>query len=268
MIIRSPIASVPRASLSASRSAVCWKLSAVSSLLLLLLAQLAGAQDSLPRRAALAGTIRDTTGLPLSNATISMRGRDLTAVTDSAGRFHVSGPIAGRPEFTVLRLGYEAVTFAVTLPPDSTIVVDIRLRRAQNLGAVNVEAQREAATLARAGFYDRQKSGRGQFITPEDIEKMQMLRQASHMLRDLRGVRVTCRSAVGSCLVTGTAGACMSLFVDGHYTRGQLDDRVSPTIVYAMEVYNHAGSVPMEFTRPVTEGRCGAIVAWTSLRKR
>jgi hypothetical protein len=242
-------------------------------LVLVLWGSALSAQDA-PRRAALAGTVRDTAGMPLSNATISVRGHDLTAVSDSAGRFHLSGPIAGRPEFTVLRLGYAAITFEATLPPDSTIVVELRLKRAQTLAGVNVESQREAAGLARAGFYDRQKSGRGQFLTPEQVAKLDMVTQTSGMLRDLRGMRVICRRAVGPCEVTGTAGACMSLFMDGVYTRDPvgrgmaLDERVSPNIVHAIEVYNTAGAVPMHFTRPVTEGRCGAIVVWTSLRRR
>jgi hypothetical protein len=83
------------------------------------------------------------------------------------------------------------------------------------------------------------------------------------MLRMMNGIQVQC-PAVGPCRVTGTT-SCLSLFVDGVWQRSiLLDERVSPSNVYAVEVYPRRSALPQEFADPVSQ--CGAIVVWTKSR--
>lgn len=77
---------------------------------------------------ALAGTITDSAGTPLSNASVLALGLDLVAVTDDSGRFHLGGVPAGEAAFTVVKLGFKPVTFETTLLADTTLVVAVRLR--------------------------------------------------------------------------------------------------------------------------------------------
>src|SRR4051812_44199906 len=127
--------------------------------LICLLAAPLAAQTTAPRVAAIAGVVRDNLGHPLRMATVFVEGKDLSSVTDDSGRFHIPRIPAGKNLVTALRIGYKAVSFEIELPPDSTIVTEIRLRNVTTLGAVNVTGERVSPRLAREGFYARLKSG-------------------------------------------------------------------------------------------------------------
>lgn len=222
--------------------------------------------DPMARRAALAGTVRDTVGRPLPFVTISADGKDLSTVTDSSGRFHLRGVPAGPNTFSVMRLGYKALNFEVRLPPDSTIVIDIRMRHTQTLPDVNVTSQRQSPRLARDGFYERQRGGWGKYLSPEQVDSMSHIAATpAQLLRNLNGFRVTC--GVGSCTVRGAPpNECLAVFINGVYTRGELDNLLQVGAVYALEAYNRSSAVPLEFKHPATE-RCGAIIVWTQSRR-
>src|SRR5688572_27525251 len=116
----------------------------LAGLILLLMASVAEAQvparDTPARTSAIAGLILDSLERPIPLATVTLDGRDLTAVTDSLGRFHFAGIPVGANAFTVLRLGYQPSSFTATLPPDSTVVITVRLRRVATLDPVSVRA--------------------------------------------------------------------------------------------------------------------------------
>jgi hypothetical protein len=84
---------------------------------------------------------------------------------------------------------------------------------------------------------------------------------ASQLLRDVPGVVVRCRAA-GRCAVQLSSGGCLNLFVNGSYTRNQLDDILSTGEVYAMEVYTRRVQIPMEFTA-LRSACAGALAVWT-----
>lgn len=234
------------------------------------IASTAQPQQPAAGRAALAGTVRDTLGHPLSLVTVFAEGKDLATVTDDSGRFHLSGIPAGATRFTVMRLGFRAINFEATLSPDSTMVVEMRLHSVQTLPGIAVSGERQSAALVRSGFYERQKKGWGKFVSPEAVEKLRFVSTPAQLLRNVSGMYVRCgarerRLTGGGCVVSSSAG-CVTLFVNGFYTRGELDARLGTAEVYAIETYNRAAIVPMEFTRPSSESRCGAIVVWTQAR--
>src|SRR5687767_7510739 len=123
-------------------------------------------------RAALAGIIRDSLGQALPFVTVTADGRDLATVTDSSGRFHLGQIPAGRRAFTLMHLGYRVVNFQINLTPDSTILIDVRMRGAQTLPQVTVAAEREYARLSRDGFYERKRVGWGKYLAPEQVDSM------------------------------------------------------------------------------------------------
>jgi hypothetical protein len=221
------------------------------------------------KRAALAGIVRDSAGQPLSDVWVSMAGQPISAFTDDAGRFQLKGP-AGRGQFTFRKLGMSVVALDTTLVADSTVSIEIRMRAVQVLPDVNVSAESWSPRLARDGWYDRKKMGFGFYLNPQDIAKMNVS-YPSHLLRDVPFIRVKCtpstRRITGGCIVEGSYGACMTLFVDGVYQRMHLDERVSPGMVYAVEVYRRSSTVPIEFVRPASENNCGVIAVWTQSRK-
>ena len=227
-------------------------------------------------RAAIAGVVRDQSGKPLSGVAVMVRDRDLGTTSDDSGHFHLPGLPSGVVSFNLIRLGFAPLSFDATLLADSTVVVAIRLRPAQQLGAVNVTAQRVSQQLGRLGFYERMRAGRGSYITPERIDSMTHVTRPSQFLQDVRGIQVRCGSN-NQCVVRTTTGPpCLTLFVDGVYMRDndQLDLLVSAGSIVAIEVYERPNLVPIEFQAPLPPkragpglmsmaGGCGALVVWT-----
>jgi outer membrane receptor for ferrienterochelin and colicin len=157
------------------------------------------------------------------------------------------------------------------------------------------------AMLTRVGFYDRQNSDFGRFITRDLIEERRA-RRFTDLLRTIPGVRINPsagglgRSAVqlrGSLLSHG--GVCQPrVFIDGtivirgdsrprtldkragpreeateqelpEFERDEiaLDDVVMPDDVEAIEVYRSAAQIPARFGGASRETQCGVIVIWT-----
>lgn len=247
------------------------------TLVLLPLAAASAQSDDRRLSSAIAGTIRDSMNRPIEFATVRTVGRNLAAVTDDSGRFHIAGIRAGLTRIEVTRIGYRPLMFETTLLPESTVVVSIRLRAVPTLAAVGVAAER-ASRLARTGFYYRARSGLGTHLVPERIDSLRHLGLPSRLLRDVRGIELRC--AAGKCQISTRMPGCLWLFIDGVYhgitqdDRSQMDELVPVEQVYAIEVFERPAIVPTEFHGPTPPRRgalaaragCGAIAVWTTGR--
>jgi hypothetical protein len=176
-----------------------------------------------------------------------------------------------------MRMGYKSVSFEVTLTPESTLVLGIRLRSIQTLGPVLVTGAAEIARLARTGFYERQRTGLGSFLTPQRVDSLNFVSTPAQLLRGVRGIEVTCLHE--TCTVhTRNPPDCLWLFVNGAFVppngsyQSQLDDVVATGEVSAVEVYERPMIVPSEFQGTLPRKRslgftqkagCGALVVWT-----
>lgn len=225
------------------------------------------------KRSALAGVIRDTMSRPIPGATVLVDSIGLSAVSDDSGRFHLAGIPSGANGFTIMRIGYKAVSFTTILAPDTTLVIAIQLRSAQLLPDIVVAADRISPRLARTGFYERRRTGLGSFLTPERIDSLSSVGSPAQLLRDVRGIELVCRYT--SCEVhTRRAPDCLLLFVDGAQIPGQLDDVLTTGAVSAIEVYERPSLVPVEFQGRLPSKKgiltaragCGALVVWTKSR--
>lgn len=166
---------------------------------------------------------------------------------------------------------------------------------------VTAPATAYEAYLQRVGFYERQKSDFGHFITRRDIEARAPERM-SDLLHSIPGVQALpstsglSRAGIGfrgSRLSQG--GACHPrVYIDGLIVirgdarargldvqgfpdfatevrrtdpslRGEiaLDDFLMPEDVQAVEVYRRASEVPARFGGTSTETQCGVIAIWT-----
>ena len=138
----------------------------------------------------------------------------------------------------------------------------------RRLPEVTVAAPRQSVELGRVGYYERVKSGWGEYLAPDQVERLRGVRQTTSMLQGMRGVRLECghgmNNAILPCSVGGTAGVCMTMIVDGVMLRGaMLDERVSPNMVHAIEVYSTPGKVPATALRSADQLACGAVMVWT-----
>jgi len=119
--------------------------------------------------------------------------------------------------------------------------------------------------LASRGFYQRQASGHGWFLTRSDPE-MKRSRTLSDVLRTVPGVNAT--AIIGTSPVTSArdGGACpIAVFVDGSYTTIRNVDELSLDDIEALEVYRGPSEVPLAYTAPTYEGTCGALLIWSRM---
>lgn len=230
------------------------------------------------------GTVRDTSGTPIPFVNVEGP-RNLRALGDDNGRFHIILPAQEATSLTLRRLGYHAVTLALPAGADTSLTVHLDLV-ARQLAAVQVVTA-AIQTLRNRGFYDRiiereQGLNTGQFITPEEIE----LRKPSRptQLFDARMSVVVRR--VGPCyritqcwVVTGPSGCIMQVYLDGQRLLSDLpmasfresggnnrapvylDDVINPSSIAGIEIYSRGASAPPKYQMP--NSTCGVILIWT-----
>lgn len=224
---------------------------------------LAGAQASAPAHVSVvAGRVRDALGHPLTAVTVTADS-GAPAFGDDSGVFRVANLPPGRVEFSVMRIGYSPVSFALQLPPDTTVFLDVHMTAiAQTLPLVTTTGEAVSIAFTGTGFYDRQKhQASGYFVSPEQVNKLR-LGYAAQFLMEVPGMRIYKKPKGPGYDVAGPAG-CYSVFVDGVYSRLPLDDAVNGADVYAVEVYTRASDVPLRFQAPMRELVCGAVAFWT-----
>ena len=234
--------------------------------------------------AALTGRIQDARGRPLSTGALRIKGTERAARADSMGTYRVGGIPAGTREVEVRAVGLAPTTFAMAFETgkerDTVITLD---RQMQTLAGVTVQGATQPVTyrdksLARNGFFARQKQGLGAFLT-EEVINAHTFPDLIEVLRTARGVTVMqdrtrdpmpyLRS--GSSINGNVNGRCVpNYYLDGARVNidekdnpfSTLNDTVLPQFIKAVEVYASAGTIPAQFDNTALSD-CGSIVIWT-----
>lgn len=222
------------------------------------------------------------------------------AVSDAEGRWKLDAPRPGAYYIAARRLGYQPwVSGAMKLEAGSELNSVVHLRvLAVRLDPVRARAVATRQHLEYSGFFERQRSNFGHFVTPEAIERRQAAR-ITDLLTRIPGVQLLVggSGSVGPAQI-GLRGSSMTdgalcrprVFVDGlMYTRGDsrlvrggesnaieredlelrmdqavsLDDIGHPSTIAGIEVYRSATQVPVQFGGTSVETLCGVIVIWT-----
>ncbi len=227
-----------------------------------------------------------------------------TTVTDEDGNWVLNVPRPGHYYIEAKRLGYQPwIDGPVDLKEgdDWTSVYHLQ-PLAVMLDPVEVSVRATQRYLELTGFYDRQRSDFGHYITPEAIERRRATR-VTELLAPLPGVRVVSSGNVGSRYVQlrgshlSQGGLCRPrVFVDGLiYNRGDsrmrgvddwgrpesgdagdtlgtntfyelnIDDIAHPSSIAGIEVYRSGTQVPVRFGGGSIETQCGVIVIWTKV---
>ena len=224
--------------------------------------------------ATVAGRVVDkATGGPVALAEVvtTLDGRRVTA--DSAGNFIISGVPAGPVRLVVRAAGFPASTFNVTVQPGMRLEPLFQLdstasRSATNSGRADAQPLPGVAVTAPASlgpryadFERRQKTGRGQYLTREQIARggMSSLQEA---LRSLRGVNVDCGGG-GGCFVHMARAPmrCLPEWIIDERLDNFFGPKTPLLDVEAIEVYSGPSDVPGEFAGK--SAGCGVIVIWT-----
>jgi hypothetical protein len=233
--------------------------------------------DTTRKHSGLAGIVRDSLGRPIVAANVLVDGNSVVVATDDSGRFDVRRLPSGPNGFTITKIGYAPLSFEVSLPADSVVVLSVTMRSVQVLNTVNVNAERTNAYLARTGFTERRRLGLGSFLTPQHLDSIAMtVITPAQFLRGVRGIDVICPRDICRVVAHSQPG-CLWLYIDGvpHGTE-QIDNLgFSPSGIAAIEVYERPSLVPAEFqgSLPIKQGRgfsmaagCGALAIWTKAR--
>ena len=221
--------------------------------------------------------VDDSTGQPISGATIELLAADTTVrtttISNATGWFDLSAQSGGQFVLRGSHAAYRGVgTLAVVLDPQEVLTVVIRLSG----GPIPLEpvVARATARDGLSGYRERARRGAyGRFITRADIDKTGAYSLA-HALRFAPEVRFA-RVRDGAFI---TDGIFMRSFADmcvpGIYLNGiampadrafDINDLINVDEVEGIEVYRNSLSVPMEFVRlsDAPGVWCGVIAVWT-----
>lgn len=196
------------------------------------------------------------------------------AVSDDSGHFRIGIPASGPYRFRARRLGYHDL-LSISIPIEGNRDATITLRLSSlpvALQALNISATSQIY-LQNIGFYERQKSDPGLFMSPDEtLAAASKAQQTADVLDGISGV--TMLTAGGSRGVrvptfSGRSGiGCDNgprIYLDNHLLNpgnDQFDvNTIHPSDLLAIEIYRHTSEVPLKFGGP--DADCGAIVFWT-----
>lgn len=233
------------------------------------LAQDPGTPGTLREPGQIAGQIVDAITLqPVLGIAVRIIDLELSArMSDSEGRFHLTGIPPGVYELEFRHIAYGTQRHLVNVPEGDIVDLSVRLSTQPiALDEIRVEARVRNWALRQRGYFDRKKLGFGKFFEREDFERWDL----HQILRQVPGSRIGYigRSSLAYYpLFRGSRGYCVpAIYIDGRHIRlmdNSLSDLVSGSNIEAMEVYRGI-TTPPEFVPPSSDGfDCGAVVIWT-----
>jgi hypothetical protein len=233
----------------------------------------AAAQNS----SVLYGVIKsDTSSTPVVGAELLVPSLNLTARTDSLGRYRLTGLSAGTHSLVIRKVGYEPVSSRMTLVSDDTLEFNVKMRpTATTLAESRVTASASPTRLA--AFEERRKQGFGTFITSEVFEKNPDLALSSVLPGRLPGIRYD--NERGKMVAISTRSRCrVQVILDGVAVYSGNDDArggrgeepfdlntLQTRYILAIEYYSPA-TTPLQY-RGTAAGKhgsaCGTLIVWT-----
>jgi len=205
---------------------------------------------------------------------VEVVGTDVIAMTNERGEFSIRNLPSGTHVLLARHLGFGAETVPVDLSSHEAKQVTIKLPKFVAVIDPVVVTARRASSLDKVGFNQRQRSGTGYYLGPDQI---QMIRPnaLTDILRRVPGLRVSygpdgeqVTSSRGSTSLTGGPG-CVQYYVDDmpwqSVTPGDINNFVNGPEVVGVEVYAGPGA-PAQYTRSMQD--CVTVVIWTKFKIR
>ena len=232
----------------------------------------AAAQDGALGLGGINGVVRDSLGVAIIGAQITIPGSQLIAETDDSGRFALGKIRPGMLSLRFRRLGFQPDTVELLVLAGKSVPLEVTLTRLSVSLTPVVITGRAELTGWRAGFYQRKDIGTGHFFTAEDIDRRNPS-MMSDMFRAIPGVTVQpSRGMIRNQLRFRGQRNCAPLtFLDGApLSSGEFDiDNLSPRSIAAMEIYTGTLVPPRFAVSPGIGSRtCGAIVIWSKEGER
>jgi hypothetical protein len=220
--------------------------------------------------ATLGGLVTDrSTGKGIVGAVITLRSGNQSVASDSSGRYVFSGLPAGAANVVIRATGFPALQLVVTLVAGETTerVIQLdstqsgRLAAAQALPPVSVTAPATVVSYRLVDFERRRQTGRGQYLTEEDIIKSGAYNVAD-AVKNMRGVLYECGGGGGCRIRMARAPMrCMPEFIVDDQVMNDFGPLTPIRDIIALELYTGPAEVPGEYAG--RNAGCGVVVIWT-----
>jgi hypothetical protein len=200
---------------------------------------------------------------------VEVVGTDQVALTNERGEFSMSKLPSGSHVLLVRHLGFGAETVPVDLSSRQPQRVTVKLPKFVAMIDPVVVNARSQAGLEKVGFAQRQKTGMGYYLGPDQLQNMNP-QYLSDILRRVPSLRVS-SSPDGDVITSsrGTGSGCVQYYVDDmpwmSAQPGDINNFVNANEVVAVEVYQDTNT-PGQYTR--AGGGCTTIVLWTRFKVR
>jgi hypothetical protein len=211
--------------------------------------------------ASVTGIARGSTGHPLANTEIRVRGARSSAVTDSAGRFNVAALPAGTHMLVARHIGYEPTEVSVELRAGRSVERDVQLTRVISLDSVRVVAMRSQYPEFES---NRRFNPFGRYLGPDEVERRHAT-TAMDLVYGMPGVTTAGHNLSQRVVSTRAARRCagMRIYLDG--TEVDYIGDVAASQIGAVEVYVDGAFVP---SRYAARGSCGVVVFWSKAARQ
>lgn len=216
------------------------------------------------------GVVRDANGGPLANVRVSVLDGSMVAVTDTDGRFVLTGVPAGTQTLELRAIGYAPTRRTVVLPSGTPAEVATTLNRAtQKLASISVVGTRADGRLSKYGFEERRRRGNGFFMDATEIAQKSGIKLGD-ALRFAPGLvpNYTSKGRTFTMRSKWNGDRCApTYYLDGMEWQAldrspilDLEQFMSLNDLAAVEVYAGGAGTPMQFDKGTG---CGAVVFWT-----
>ncbi|HEX8697191.1 MAG TPA: TonB-dependent receptor [Longimicrobium sp.] len=226
----------------------------------------------------IAGKVLDrATGQPVNEATVeALRANDRVAArarSDAQGNFVIVLDDEGEYRIRARRVGYQPSTsLPVPVERRQTVQTELRISSSEVvLDPLTVTARStpaRSARLDREGFYQRERTGFGRFLTRHEIGNM-VVTETSTIFRTVPGVQLVPTGGTHYALVLSRGGVtCVPRVMVDMLTipASEIDTFVRPEHIAGIEVYRGPTEIPGRFMGQ--RNGCGLVVIWTEVPER
>jgi hypothetical protein len=220
----------------------------------------------------MAGRVIDkSSGHPIAGAQVRLESDGRSVSSDSSGHFVFLALRPGTASFLIHAANFPDLELSLNLPAGGELVQVIEMDSTKD-GRVAAAARKLDTIVVRApspppvnyrlvDFERRRKSGRGQYLTEEDIMRSNAM-TLQDAVRPLRGVTEECTGTMRCALHMARApNHCPPDYIVDERLNNDFGPFTPVRDIVAVEVYTGPSDVPGEFAGR-TAG-CGVIVIWT-----
>jgi hypothetical protein len=228
----------------------------------------AGVVAAQSETATVTGRVTDrTTGRGIAGARLVLLSDSRSVTTDSLGKYEFRGLPAGVSRLMVLAEPFPTINIVVALGASERRTRDISIdstaagRAAQALPPVGVSAAAPVTNYRMVGFERRRVSGRGQYLTEEEIVRSGAFSVAD-AVKNLRGILYECGGGQGCFIRMARApGRCLPEYVVDDQVQNDFGLTTPIADIVGIEVYSGPTDVPGEYAG--RNAGCGVVVIWT-----